>query len=175
MASLFSLMRRKGDTVPAGSATSGFSDFWNYIREDRPGRWTGWVFAVGLAAAILYMFGTNLFRPVSPKAELIYIENWSLNRTDAEIRADRIARAKEMTRRNAEERVQFQRIADRLGIAYDSTEADRQTEEVLGKEEADRIKQAKAPPRSTLAERAARGPVADAPNTAPVLPAPAPR
>ena len=69
-------------------------------------------------------------------------------------------RAKETTLRNAQKRAEYQRFADSLGIDYDSSEADKVTRETLGAEADGLAKDAKpAPPkRSTLAERAARGP-----------------
>ena len=51
-------------------------------------------------------------------------------------------------------------VAEGLGVEYDSSEADKLTQETLG-EEAEELKKAPALPpqqRSTLAERAARGP-----------------
>ena len=75
------------------------------------------------------------------------------------MRADWIARAKETTRANAKRRAEFQRLADGLGVEYDSSEADKVTQETLGAE-AEALTKAPAPAlqRSTLAERAARGP-----------------
>ncbi|MCW5646264.1 MAG: hypothetical protein KIT23_03370, partial [Sphingopyxis sp.] len=85
---------------------------------------------------------------------------WKQDRSADEIRADWVARAKETTRRNAEKRAEYQRLADMMGVAYDSAEADKVTRETLGEEAAAAAKQKKPAPvaRSTLAERAARGP-----------------
>lgn len=137
----------------------GASDFWDYIRQPRPHRWTSWGVAFALAGVVFYGIAQYLIPYEKPKAEIIYFESWSANRSDAEIRADWVARAKETTRENAARRAEFQKLADMMGVDYDSSEADRVTRETLG-EEADAIATKKAPPpqRSTLAERAARGP-----------------
>jgi hypothetical protein len=139
--------------------TGGVSDFWDYIRAPRPHRWTSWGVAIAFAFVIFWGFGKYLIPYERPKPQIIYFENWSANRSEAQIRADWIDRAKETTRENAKRRAEFQRLADMMGVDYDSTEADKVTRETLGKEAAALAKDEKpAPPkRSTLAERAARG------------------
>ncbi len=136
----------------------GLSDFWAYIREPRPHRWASWGVAIVLPIVVLYGFSEHLIRTEEPKVEIIYFENWSANRSDAEIRAEWVARAKETTRANAEKRAEYQRLADMMGVEYDSAEADKVTRETLGEAEAAAAKQKKPAPatRSTLAERAAR-------------------
>lgn len=137
----------------------GLSDFWTYIREPRPHRWASWGVAVALPVVVFYGFSEHLIPYEKPKAEIIYFENWTANRSEAEIRAEWIARAKETTRANAEKRAEYQRLADMMGVEYDSAEADRVTRETLGAEAAEAVKKKPEPPkRSTLAERAARGP-----------------
>ena len=93
-----------------------------------------------------------------PKEQIIYFENWTANRSAAEIRADWVARARETTLHNAQKRAEYQRFADSLGIEYDSAEADKVTRETLGEEAAAAAKKKPEPAqiRSTLAERAAR-------------------
>ena len=138
----------------------GLSDFWSYIREPRPHRWAIWGVALALTWLVFNGIEQYLFPYEKPKAEIIYFENWKATRSADEIRADWVARAKETTRRNAKKRAEYQRFADSLGIEYDSTEADRVTRETLGEEAAAAAKKKPAPvqTRSTLAERAARGP-----------------
>lgn len=145
----------------------GVADFWTYIREPKPHRWAVWGLAITLPVLIFYGFSEYLIPYEKPKRQIIYFENWTAKRSEAEIRADWVARAKETTRQNAETRAEYQRLAEGLGIEYDSSEADRITRETLGEEGAAAAKKKPAPPqtRSTLAERAARGP----------QPAPAPK
>lgn len=137
----------------------GLSDFWTYIREPRPHRWAAWGVAIVLPIVIFYGFSEHLIPYEKPKAQIIYFENWDADRSAADVRADWVARAKRVTRENAERRAEFQRLADMMGVEYDSAEADKVTRETLGAEAAKAAKQKPAPPkRSTLAERAARGP-----------------
>lgn len=138
--------------------TGGLSDFWDYIRAPRPHRWASWGLAVALPLVIFYGFSKYLIPYEEPKAEIIYFENWTTNRSDAEVRGDWIARAQATTRANAERRAEFQRLADGLGVDYDSAEADKVTRETLGDDAAKELAKKPEPPkRSTLAERAARG------------------
>lgn len=138
----------------------GVSDFWDYVRQPRPHRWTSWGLAIAAAILLFWGFGKYLIPYEKPKPQIIYFENWRADRSEAEIRADWIARAKETTRENARRRAEFQKLADMMGVAYDSSEADKVTRETLGKE-ADTLDTKPAPPRrSTLAERAARTPPA---------------
>jgi hypothetical protein len=136
----------------------GLSDFWAYVREPRPHRWAIWGVALALTWLIFSGVEKYLIPYEKPKAQIIYFENWTANRSAQEIRADWVARAKETTLRNAEKRAEYQRFADSLGIEYDSAEADKVTRETLGEEAAAAAKKRPAPvaTRSTLAERAAR-------------------
>jgi len=137
----------------------GLSDFWGYIREPRPHRWAIWGVALALTYLVFNGVSKYLIPYEEPKAQIISFENWSAKRSDAEVRADWVARAKETTRKNAERRAEFQRLADRLGVDYDATEAEKVTRDTLGADVASEVAKKPAPPkRSTLAERAARGP-----------------
>ncbi|MBL8651899.1 MAG: hypothetical protein JNL35_16035 [Sphingopyxis sp.] len=140
--------------------SGGLSDFWAYVREPRPHRWAVWGLAIVLPILIFWGFSKYLIPYEEPKLGIVYFENWKGDRSAAEVRAEWVERAKETTRANAKRRAEFQRLADGLGVDYDSTEADKVTRETLGAE-ADTLAEKPAPPkRSTLAERAARGPKA---------------
>ncbi|MBD3733343.1 MAG: hypothetical protein IE934_11580 [Sphingopyxis sp.] len=140
----------------------GIADFWAYIREPRPHRWASWGVAIVLPVVVIWGFSKYLIPYEKPKPTIVYFENWQATRSEADIRADWVKRAKETTLRNAQKRAEYQRFADSLGIDYDSSEADKVTRETLGEDVAAAAKKKKpAPPkRSTLAERAARGPAA---------------
>ncbi len=138
---------------------AAFGDLWAYLRVPHPQRWLAW--GVALATGWLAYWGMSalIVRPVVPKAAVVYVENWGPERSQAEILADRIERAKAMTRANAQRRAQYQRVADAMGISYDSAEADAATVDILGAQEAAALRAPPPPPaKSTLAERAARAP-----------------
>jgi hypothetical protein len=135
----------------------GAGDFWAYVREPRPHRWALWGLASALAGLVFWTMSEKLVRYDPPRASIVYFESWRADRSDAEVRADWVARAKETTRRNAERRRNYQEVAKALGIDYDSTEADKLTRETLGDAAAADIGKRPAAKRSILAERAARG------------------
>ena len=140
--------------------SGGLSDFWGYIREPRPHRWAIWGVAIALTWLIFHGVSEYLIPYEKPKPQIIYFENWKATRSEGEVRADWVARAKETTRLNAEKRAEYQRLAKSLGIDYDSTEADRLTREALGDAATTEAMKKPEPVQthSTLAERAARGP-----------------
>jgi len=138
------------------NVSGGASDFWSYIREPRPHRWALWGLAVTIASLILWGFSEKLIRHDPPKPRVVYFESWRADRSTAEVRADWVARAKETTRRNAERRLAYQKLAEAMGIEYDADDADKVTRETLGAA-ADEIGKRTEVKRSTLAERAARG------------------
>jgi len=125
-----------------------------------------WGVAIALTWVIFHGVSQYLIPYEKPERQIIYFENWQADRSEADIRADWVARAKETTRENARRRAEYQKLADLLGVDYDSSEADKLTRETLG-QEADELAKKPAPTRSTLAERAARGPK---PATAPRQP-----
>jgi hypothetical protein len=55
-------------------------------------------------------------RSLAPGEQLVYVESWSANRTDAEIMADQKRRQKEREAADAERRRQFQKLADMFGV-----------------------------------------------------------
>src|SRR3546814_8595810 len=114
------------------------SYFWDYIRQPRPHRLTSCGVAVVLSLVVFWGFGKYLLPYEKPKPQIIYFENWKADRSEAEVRADWIARAKETTRENARRRAEYQKLADMMGVPYDSSKADEVTRETLGKE-ADKI------------------------------------
>ncbi|WP_033074312.1 hypothetical protein [Sphingopyxis sp. MWB1] len=138
--------------------TGGFSDFWDYIRQPRPHRWPLWGLAVAISLVIFYGLSKYIVPYERPKPQIIYFENWTADRSESDVRADWVARAKETTRRNAERRAQYQKLADMMGVEYDSAEADKVTRETLGPDTDEIGTRPNSPQRSTLAERAARGP-----------------
>src|SRR3546814_7340371 len=60
----------------------GVSDFWDYIRQPRPHRWTSWGVAVVLALVVFWGFGKYLIPYEKPKPQIIYFENWKADRSE---------------------------------------------------------------------------------------------
>src|SRR3546814_11245265 len=120
----------------------GLADFWAYIREPRPHRWAVWGVALALTWLIFTGVEKYLIPYEKPKEQIIYFENWTADRSDAEIRADWVARAKETPRRNPKKPAQNQRFA--AVLAYESHRA----EAAQGRPEPQGAEQPTAPPKS---------------------------
>lgn len=134
--------------------SGGFSDFWGYVRQPRPHRWPLWGVAFAITIVVFYGFSKYLIPAEKPQRQIIFFDNWATDRTTDEERAQWVERAKETTRRNALRRAEYQKLAEMLGVEYDSSEADKVTRETLG-DDADDLGKRPEPARSTLAERAA--------------------
>jgi hypothetical protein len=133
---MFSLIpKRKMDAddpmAPMFPRVNPFRDFWDYMRESRPHRWT----SLGLAMAICFLlvWGLNRFlvRPIPQETKLVYFESFDVNRSDADVRRDWVERLKAVNERNAKRRAKYQEMAKLMGIEYDASQADADTEAIL--------------------------------------------
>ena len=105
--------------------TGGFADLWNYVKIDRPHRIPAMGVSIVLPIVILYLFGYAMSEEADTSAKIVYIENWTVDRNEEDIRREWLERAKATNARHARNREAYKRLADSLGVEYDSTEADR--------------------------------------------------
>lgn len=105
--------------------TGGFADLWNYLKIDRPHRIPAMGVAIVLPIVIIYLFAYAMQPEPDTTAKIVYIENWTTDRSEQEIRREWLERAKATNARHARNREAYKRLADSLGVEYDSTEADR--------------------------------------------------
>lgn len=105
--------------------TGGFADLWNYVKIDRPHRIPAMGVSIVLPTVIIYLFGYAMMEEPDTSAKIVYIENWSVDRKDEDIRREWLERAKATNARHARTREAYKRLADSLGVEYDSTQADR--------------------------------------------------
>lgn len=105
--------------------TGGISDIWSYVRQDRPHRIPALVLSAVTALLIIYLFVGSFAQEPDRTPDIVYFENWTVDRTDAEVRREWMERAKAANERNARNREAYQRLADGLGIGYDANEANR--------------------------------------------------
>lgn len=96
----------------------GIADLWNYLKEDKPHKWTSMVLAITITGVVIWTVYRSLIQP-DPPATIIYVESWPLTRSDAEVAADWKERAIEANERNAKRRAAYRGVADALGIDYD--------------------------------------------------------
>lgn len=105
--------------------TGGIVDLWNYVKIDRPHRIPAMGLSIVLPIVIIYLFGYALMEEPDTSAKIVYIENWTVDRNEEDIRREWLERAKATNARHARNREAYKRLADSLGVDYDSTEADR--------------------------------------------------
>ena len=98
---------------------AAFADLRSFIRHGSRERWIGGALAVLCTLIIVIIFFADSKWNTAPPAQIVYVEQWSANRTDSEI----IEQQKiDQARREAaerEKREQFQRLdrkLDDLGI-----------------------------------------------------------
>jgi hypothetical protein len=91
-----------------------WADLRAFTSERRPHQWVAAALAIAIPAAIIIIFALDGRTNIMPGPQLIYVESWPANRSDAEIKAqqkiDQAARDKFRKERQAE----FQRIDNTL-------------------------------------------------------------
>lgn len=108
----------KEDDRPRHDHIGAIGDFWNYLKEDRPHKWTSMALAITIVGVVLYQVYASLIQPPPPR-EIIYVESWPITRSQAEVEADWQKRAIEANEQNAKRRAAYRSVADALGIDYE--------------------------------------------------------
>jgi hypothetical protein len=152
---MFGLMpRRKSDPddlmAPMFPKKNPVVDLWDYMREPKPHKWTSLALAITLTLVSLWALNRFLVRPVPPDTRIVYFDSWDEGRTDQDIRRDWVARLKQANVNNAKRRANYQKMADTMGVAYDSRKADAETEAVL-KANYDEFIRTGVPPKDAVA------------------------
>lgn len=101
---------------PMSSPREAFRDLTNFIRHREREHVLGAVMAVLVTIIILIIFFVDSKINTAPPPQIVYVEQWSTNRTDAEIIAQQ---KKDQAEREAiarERQRQFQKLQDQLGI-----------------------------------------------------------
>jgi hypothetical protein len=79
-------------------------------------QWIATFLAAAIPATILVVFWLDGQTNIQPGAQVIYVESWSADRPDEQIRADQQVRERERRRAEAERQRQWKAVGDRLGI-----------------------------------------------------------
>ena len=72
--------------------------------------------AFGITLVIVFIFFIDPMVNTKPPVTVTYVDSWSANRTDAEIKADQVKDQKAREERAKARQEQFQEIANTLGI-----------------------------------------------------------
>ncbi|HEX9931826.1 MAG TPA: hypothetical protein VGB08_03195 [Allosphingosinicella sp.] len=79
-------------------------------------QWIAMFVAIAMPAAILVMFYFDGRTNIMPGEQVIFVESWSAERTDEEIRAAQEVRRKEREKAQAQRQQEWKAVADRLGM-----------------------------------------------------------
>jgi hypothetical protein len=77
-------------------------------------QWWAAAFAVTMPVAIIVLFVTDTRTNIQPPAQIVYVESWRVDRTDAEIIADQKRDQAKREKRAREQQEQFKKLDERL-------------------------------------------------------------
>ena len=107
----------------------GFKDLWDYLKEDRPHRWTALGLAIALTGVIFWFFLRSVNPIEPPKRQIIYVQSWPSDRSDFDVRRDWLRRAREANDLNERRRDAYGSFARAIGQDYDKGAAHREFDE----------------------------------------------
>ena len=79
-------------------------------------QWIAALVAVLMPIIIVYGFVRDGKTNISPGEQIMFVDSWSANRTDAEIKADQIKRQRETEAQKAERQRQFKELERKFGM-----------------------------------------------------------
>ncbi len=101
---------------PPVSPRAAFADFRAFLRQRGREQWIGAALAVLVTVIIVIEFLVDSKINTAPPAQVIYAEQWTANRTDAEIVADQKKHQAAREAAARERQRQFQKLEKQLGI-----------------------------------------------------------
>jgi hypothetical protein len=93
-----------------------WADLRAFARERSRHQWIAAVFAIAMPIVIVIGFIVDARTNIAPGEQLIYVDSWSANRTDSEIKAAQAKREEERKAIAAERQRQFKKLEEKLGI-----------------------------------------------------------
>jgi hypothetical protein len=92
------------------------ADLRAFTRERSPVRWIAALVAVSMPIVIVFAFIKDAKTNTAPGEQIIFVESWGADRTDAQIKADQVRRQKEQEAGAAERQRQFKEVERRFGM-----------------------------------------------------------
>jgi hypothetical protein len=93
-----------------------WADLRAFAKERSRVQWVAAVFAIVIPISIIVLFYYDARTNIAPGEQLIYVESWSANRTDAQIVAAQKERQKRQEAFAAERQRQFKELERQLGM-----------------------------------------------------------
>ena len=101
---------------PVSTPRAAFRDLRDFIRHREREHVLGAIMAVLATIIILILFFVDSKINTAPPPQIVYVEQWSVDRTDAEIIAQQKKDQAEKEAIARERQRQFQKLQDQLGI-----------------------------------------------------------
>lgn len=101
----------------------GFRDLWDYVRTDRPHRWSALGLAITIPLVVFYFILRSVYQVEEPKRSIQYVQSWPADRSEFDVRHDWLVRAREANDRNERRRNAYGSFAKALGQEYDAAGA----------------------------------------------------
>jgi hypothetical protein len=98
------------------SPRAAWADFRAFLRHREREHWIGAILAVLVTIIIVIEFLVDSQINTAPPLRVIYVEQWSANRTDAEIQSDQKKYQAEKEAAQKERQRQFQKLEKQLGM-----------------------------------------------------------
>lgn len=103
----------------------GVTDFIDYMRKDRPHRWTALALSITIAGVIVWGIWTSLLPPPA-KPEVIMVQSWPIDRSDFDVRRDWLNRGLVENEQNRSRRFAYGRLAEAIGQDFEDQRATRE-------------------------------------------------
>ena len=101
---------------PVQGPRAVLSDLRAFLGRRSPEKTKAALLSVGITASLVGLFFLDLKVRTAPPPTVAYAESWSLDRTDAEIKADQKVSQKEAEEKALARQREFQEIANTFGI-----------------------------------------------------------
>lgn len=98
------------------SPRAAWADLRAFARQRSRVQWIAALFAISMTVIILVGFYYDARTNIAPGEQVIYVDSWSANRTDAEIVAAQKERQEQREAIAAERQRQFEKLERRFGI-----------------------------------------------------------
>jgi len=98
------------------SPRAAFADLRAFMRQRSRDQVIGFICAVLVTMIIVIEFLVDSKINTAPPPQIVYVESWPENRTDAEIVADQKKDQAELEAANAERQRQFKKLENQLGM-----------------------------------------------------------
>lgn len=91
-----------------------WADIRAFARQRSAVQWWAAGFAMVMPIAIIVLFVTDTRTNIQPRAQIVYVESWRADRTDAEIIAEQKRDQAKREKRAKEQQEQFKKLDERL-------------------------------------------------------------